>query len=152
MDRNSCSCLWLFGFPQSCQQTIPTSHFAGQLATFYALCHAGSVLGAVSTRETNCACPGKVRGHAPGVSRMICAFAGSGSCCRWGNWQGAAASAVPHGVCLSVCLRAGTGKAGRQTGACLGVCWPSLMGRGTEWAGLLLAKTLSLPVRAAGLE
>lgn len=52
----------------------------------------------------------------------------------------------------SVCLRAGTGKAGRQTGACLGVCWPSLMGRGTEWAGLLLAKTLSLPVRAAGLE
>lgn len=52
----------------------------------------------------------------------------------------------------SVCLRAGVGSPGQQTRACLGVCWPSLVGRGTEWAGLLLAKTLSLPVRAAGLE
>lgn len=52
----------------------------------------------------------------------------------------------------SVCLHAGVGSPGWQTGACLGVCWPFLVGRGTEWAGLLLAKTLSLPVWAAGLQ
>lgn len=52
----------------------------------------------------------------------------------------------------SVCLRTGVGSPSRQIGACLGVCWPFLVGRGTEWAGLFLAKTLNLPVRAAGLE
>lgn len=79
MDTNSCSSLWLVGFSQSCQQTIPTSHFAGQLAAFLALCHAGSVLGAeglcpperpiVSVQGKTVAVPG-------GVSRMICASAG----------------------------------------------------------------------------
>lgn len=28
----------------------------------------------------------------------------------------------------SVCLHAGAGSPGRQTGACLGVCWPFLVG------------------------
>lgn len=79
VDANSCSSLWLVGFPQNCQQTIPTSHFAGQLAAFCALCYAGSVLGAeglcpparpiVNVQGKSVVLPG-------GVSRMICASAG----------------------------------------------------------------------------
>lgn len=105
----------------------------------------------MSTRETNCECPGKDHG-----------------CARWDEQDDLYLCGLRHvlpvgeleeGGCqccapwrLSVCLRADAGSPGRQTRACLGVCWPFLVGRGTEWAGLLLAKTLSLPVRAAGLE
>lgn len=52
----------------------------------------------------------------------------------------------------SACLRAQVSSPGWQTGARLRVRWPSPVGRGAERAGLLLAKTFSSPVRAAGLE
>lgn len=112
----------------------------GSLQPFMPCAVLGVFWGAVSTRETNCSCPGKVRGRA-----------------CWGEQDDLCLCGLRLVLAVlcpmaSVCLRAGAGKPGRQTGACLGVCWPSLMGRGTEWAGLLLAKTLSLPVRAAGLE
>lgn len=106
VDTNSCSSLWLVGFPQSCQQTIPTSHFAGQPAAFHALCHAGSVLEAeglypparpiVNIQRKSVVLPSA-------VSRLICASAGRGSCCQWGSWRRAAAKAVSRGVCLSAC-------------------------------------------------
>lgn len=79
MHTNTWSSLCLVGFPQRCQQTIPTSHFAGQLAAFHALCHGGGILGAeglcpperliVSVQEESVVVPS-------GVSRMICASAG----------------------------------------------------------------------------
>lgn len=99
----------------------------------------------MSTRETNSECPGKVHGCAWWSEQVDLCLCGLGLVLPVGELGELCPMA-------SVCLRAGVGSLARQTGACLGMCWPSLVGRGTGWAGLLLAGTLSLPVRAAGLE